>query len=49
MLRRNVTTKRNVMHSDMHKILGVLSFVDVKRVLVGIPEVERLLGRPGHR
>ena len=37
------------MHSDMHKILGVLSFVDVKRVLVGIPEVERLLGRPGHR
>lgn len=49
MLRRKVTTKTNVMHSDMHKILGVLSFVDVNRVLVGKPEVKRLLGRPGHR
>jgi len=49
MLRRKVTTKTNVMHSDMHKILGVLSFVDVNRVLMGKPEVKKLLGRPGHR
>jgi len=49
MLRRKVPTKTNVMHSDMHKILGVLSFVEVNRVLVGKLEVKRLLGRPGHR
>ena len=49
MLRRKVTTKINVMYSDMHKILGVLSFVDVNRVLVGKPKVKRLLERPGHR
>jgi hypothetical protein len=34
-LRRKVTTKINVMHSDMQKKLGVLSFVGAKRVLVG--------------
>jgi hypothetical protein len=49
MLRRKVTTKTNVMHSYMHKILGVLSFVEVSRVLVGKLEVKILLGRPGHR
>jgi hypothetical protein len=48
-LRRKVTTKTNVMYSYMHKQLGVLSFVDVNRVLVVKPEVKRLLGRPGHR
>jgi hypothetical protein len=49
MLRRKVTTKTNVTHSDMHKQLGVLRFDDVDRVLVEKPEVKRLLGRPGHR
>lgn len=48
-LRRKLTTKTNVRHSDKQKKLGVLSSVGANRLLVGKTEVERLLGRPGHR